>query len=312
MPVRATVLVALDENRVPACDEKARRRVAREVVIQCQVRTPERPRDTRLSDPHEARGRRRPVNEPAPKERAQMAEGADLRPSAPEQRGVALRVAHARTELLGVGAARGEAAAALRWQPTYRASSSPVTHRPRRTSAARVPTLAVAGFPFSPARSLHGDPSASPCLPAVRCVACHGVHVHPVPRARERVLHPSRVERRPPPDLVVPRELETKALASSRPLCVRYRPRSRTRCGAPRENGPTRAGAPERGAKCLIVKTLRARCPAAAGAVALICWNFRSTVLGTISARDAEHGVGFNLGTGDVSNADNSDPAAKR
>ena len=68
MPVRATVLVALDEDRVAACDQKARRRVAREVVIQCQVLAPERPGDTRLRDPHEARGRRRLVDEPAPED----------------------------------------------------------------------------------------------------------------------------------------------------------------------------------------------------------------------------------------------------
>ena len=38
--------------------------------------------------------------------------------------------------------------------------------------------------------------------------------------------------------------------------------------------------------KCLTTKTcLRARCPAVAGAVASICGNFRSTTLGTISAR---------------------------
>jgi hypothetical protein len=41
---------------------------------------------------------------------------------------------------------------------------------------------------------------------------------------------------------------------------------------------------------------LRARCPAVAGVVALICSNFRSTVLGTISAGDAEHGVESSLG----------------
>ena len=54
MPVRATVLIALDENRVAPCNQKARRRVAREVIIQCQLRAPERPRDPGLSDPHEA------------------------------------------------------------------------------------------------------------------------------------------------------------------------------------------------------------------------------------------------------------------
>src|SRR2546425_4537552 len=110
MPVRATVLVALDENRLPACDQKARRRVAREVVIQSQVRTPERREgETWLSDPHEARGRRRLVDEPAPKNLVQMAEGADPPPRAPVRCARALRVAHAGTELFGVGAARGEA-----------------------------------------------------------------------------------------------------------------------------------------------------------------------------------------------------------
>src|SRR5438128_12306666 len=109
MPVRATVLVALDENRVAACDQKTRRLVAREVVIQCQVRAPGRPGDPGLSDPHETRGRRRLVNEPAPEDLVEMAEGADLPPSTPERRGVALRVTHARPERFGVGAARGEA-----------------------------------------------------------------------------------------------------------------------------------------------------------------------------------------------------------
>src|SRR5712692_5709467 len=108
MPVRATVLVALDENRVAACDQKARRRVAREVVIQYQVRARGRPADTGLSDPYETRRRRRLVNEPAPEDLVEMAEGADLPRSAPERRGGALRVPHARPELFGVGAARGE------------------------------------------------------------------------------------------------------------------------------------------------------------------------------------------------------------
>jgi hypothetical protein len=72
-------------------------------------------------------------------------------------------------------------------------------------------------------------------------------------------------------------------------------------------------GAPERGREMPDREDLlRARCPPVAGAVALICWNSRSTVLGTISARHAEHGVGPSLGTGDVSNADNSANAAKR
>ena len=55
MPVRATVLVALDENRLAACDQKARRRIAREIVVHGQVQTSVR--DARLSDPHEARGK---------------------------------------------------------------------------------------------------------------------------------------------------------------------------------------------------------------------------------------------------------------
>jgi hypothetical protein len=109
MPVRATVLVALDEDRVIARDQQPRRWVAREVVIQRQVHAPERPGETRLSDSHEARGHRRLVNEPAAEDLIQMAEGADLRPNAPERRPVALRVAHTRTELFGVGAAGGEA-----------------------------------------------------------------------------------------------------------------------------------------------------------------------------------------------------------
>src|SRR4030095_3269766 len=44
----------------------------------------------------------------------------------------------------------------------------------------------------------------------------------------------------------------------------------------------------------------------------LICGNCRSTALGTISARETEHGVKFGLGAGDVSNAGNSVHYAKR
>jgi hypothetical protein len=78
-----------------------------------------------------------------------------------------------------------------------RLSSSPVTHRPRRTPAARAPIVvvapaasqvrgpeslrssatcgrAVAGVPFSLARSLHGEPSAFLASHAARCVACQG------------------------------------------------------------------------------------------------------------------------------------------
>ena len=57
MPVRATVLVALDETRVAACDQKARRRGAREVVIQCQVR----PRDVQVIRGSATRTRREGV-----------------------------------------------------------------------------------------------------------------------------------------------------------------------------------------------------------------------------------------------------------
>src|SRR5215510_11360390 len=101
MPVRATILVALDENRVAACDQKARRRIAREIVVYSQVRAAERPSDTRLSDSDEARVRRRPVNEPAAEDLVEMAIGADAKSSAPVVRGGALRVAHACTECLG-------------------------------------------------------------------------------------------------------------------------------------------------------------------------------------------------------------------
>jgi hypothetical protein len=109
MPVRAAVLVALDEDSVTARNQQASRRVAREVVIQCQIRAPERRVDMRLRDPREARGRRRFVNEPGLEDLVQMAEGADAPPSAPVGCGVARRVAYARTELFGVGAAPGEA-----------------------------------------------------------------------------------------------------------------------------------------------------------------------------------------------------------
>ena len=44
----------------------------------------------------------------------------------------------------------------------------------------------------------------------------------------------------------------------------------------------------------------------------LICWNFRSTALGTISACNAEHGVRSSLGTGGVSNTGNNVHSAKR
>ena len=107
MPVRATVLVALDENRLAACDQKARRRIAREIVVHGEVQTSVR--DARLSDPHEARGRRRLVNEPAPKDLVEMAVGAHAPSSTPVVRGGAFRVAHACTERLRVGATRGEA-----------------------------------------------------------------------------------------------------------------------------------------------------------------------------------------------------------
>jgi len=110
MPVRAAVLVPLDEDLVAACDQKARRRVAREIVVQCQVlAAPEPPGDARLSAPNEARRLGRLVNEPATEDLVEMAEGADLSPSAPERRGVPFRVAHARTEVVGLGATRGEA-----------------------------------------------------------------------------------------------------------------------------------------------------------------------------------------------------------
>ena len=67
MPIRAAVLVALDEDPVAARDEKARRRVTHEVVIHRQVGALERPGDARFGDPHQTRGRRRLVNEPAGK-----------------------------------------------------------------------------------------------------------------------------------------------------------------------------------------------------------------------------------------------------
>src|SRR6516164_7559039 len=105
MPVRATVLVAFDQNRLVACDQKARRRTAREIIV--QVRASER--DGRLSHPDEARGRRRLVNEPTSEDLVEMAVRADAPPSAPEVRGGTLRVAHVRTERFGVGTTQGEA-----------------------------------------------------------------------------------------------------------------------------------------------------------------------------------------------------------
>src|SRR5262249_10979079 len=108
MPVGATVLVALDENRVTACDQKTRRGIAREVVIQGQIRAPKRPGHRRISDESEARGRRRLVNEPAAEDLVEMAVGADAPSSAPVVRGGALRVARARTKLFGIGATWGE------------------------------------------------------------------------------------------------------------------------------------------------------------------------------------------------------------
>src|SRR5215813_14670457 len=108
MPVGATVLVALDENRVTACDQKTRRGIAREVVIQGQLRAPKRPGQGRLSDAYEARGRRRLVNEPAAEDLVEMAVGADTPSRAPVVRGRALWVAHAHAKLFGSGATWGE------------------------------------------------------------------------------------------------------------------------------------------------------------------------------------------------------------
>src|SRR5262249_46874745 len=108
MPVGATVLVALDENRVTACDQKTRRGIAREVVIQGQLRAPKRPGHGRLSDAYETRGRRRLVNEPAAEDLVEMAVGADAPSSTPVVRGCALRVAHAHAKLFGIGATWGE------------------------------------------------------------------------------------------------------------------------------------------------------------------------------------------------------------
>src|SRR5262245_51452774 len=106
MPVRATVLVALDEDCVAAGDQEARRRVMREIIIQCQVGAAERrKRDARLSDAHEARGGARLANVPATEDLVQMAVGADAVASTPERHGIALRVAQARTKRFGVGAA---------------------------------------------------------------------------------------------------------------------------------------------------------------------------------------------------------------
>src|SRR5262245_36914482 len=107
MPVRAIVLVALHENRLAACDQKARRRIAREIVVHGQVQASVR--DARLSDPYEARGCRRLMNESAPEDLVEMAVGAHAPSSTPVVRGGALRVAHVRTKRFGVGAARGEA-----------------------------------------------------------------------------------------------------------------------------------------------------------------------------------------------------------
>ena len=65
MLVRAAVLIAFDENRVAARDEQAGGRVAREVVVERQLGALVGPRDARLGDADEARGRRRFPDEPA-------------------------------------------------------------------------------------------------------------------------------------------------------------------------------------------------------------------------------------------------------
>jgi hypothetical protein len=66
------------------------------------------------------------------------------------------------------------------------------------------------------------------------------------------------------------------------------------------------------GAKCPIAKRSSGRDARPSRALLPTCWNFRSSNLGTISAREAERGVRSSLGTGDVSNAQNSIHAAKR
>src|SRR5215510_12460621 len=110
MPVRAAVLVALDQNRVPACNQEPGSRVAREVVIQREIRAPERQeRDVRLSDTDEARRRHRLANEPASEDLVQMAKGADAPSSAPVRCPGALWIAHGGAERFGVGATGGEA-----------------------------------------------------------------------------------------------------------------------------------------------------------------------------------------------------------
>src|SRR4030095_1361309 len=106
VPVRATVLVTLDEDGVTARDQQASRWVALEVVVQRQVGTLEPPGDARLGDPHEARGHRRLVNEPARKDLVEMTVGADERPDAIERSAVALRVARGGADIYRLGAAR--------------------------------------------------------------------------------------------------------------------------------------------------------------------------------------------------------------
>ena len=66
------------------------------------------------------------------------------------------------------------------------------------------------------------------------------------------------------------------------------------------------------GAKCPIAKSSSGRDARPSRALLPTCWNFRSSNLGTISACEAERGVRSSLGTGDVSNAENSIHAAKR
>jgi hypothetical protein len=113
IPVRAAVLVALDQDAVTPRDQQAGRRVAPEVVVQRQVDGLESPGDARLGNPREARGRRRLVNEPAPEDLVEMALGADDLLDVIERPAVALRVAGAGAALFRAGPTGSEAGRGL-------------------------------------------------------------------------------------------------------------------------------------------------------------------------------------------------------
>ena len=144
MPVRAAILVALDEDGVTARDQQAGRRGPLQVVVQRQVGVLEPPGDARLDDPHEARGRRRFPNEPGVEDLVEVAVGADDRPDVIERRAVAFRVARAGAELYRVGASCGEAGRLFGRRAASRALSSPAPRRPPRPRAGGAPTRAAA------------------------------------------------------------------------------------------------------------------------------------------------------------------------